>query len=214
MDKKVKIDTTQMDDKIKAIMHIIGHEQNAIVRQQAALLIQELVKVSLPKSVTRSRKNVDTTVSRAWFSSKRGPANVGASGKYAERYWKVRMGGKGKAIPLQQSAMKTFAKAHQELLGLLAAGWCAGAKKLGISLREIVKKQEVLGDYKERKTDKGGMVIEITNSVPYNYRAFKKYYPKMCQMVVAKRSRFLDAFLKKWQKGKSWSLKIPGKYRD
>lgn len=161
MSKEVKIDQTKFQAMLKAMRKGVPLDGKKIVKNEARLLIADLVEKSIPKDVARAKRSIVKVIKIAYKSGRRGVGSVPIDRLYA-----VRKGARGKRVVVQREALKQFVKEQKKHIGYLAKGWLGDSNPLQAKEKPLTKHHVAKGHTKITDTLLRFKIV-ITNLVPY-----------------------------------------------
>lgn len=177
--KPIKVRSDELQRKIKEIALKTDLNVRDIMRNEAKLLVEELVDRTKPRSMGRLKKRIDSTYRRVFIASTKGDTSIDGSARQSlykaqkdKRYKKVpRIGIVGPALT---KAIKT-AQSH---CGFFAAGWLGRGNPLGAKrgVPNYVRRQDIQGKVSETGhydniTIKGENLVQFIRHFPKIRRA-------------------------------------------
>jgi len=205
-----KIDTRGLKAKISAISKYVQVEPEKLIRHQTALLVKELTEISLPKSIPRTKKQIESTVYKSFYPKKGGSTAIVYKRYFAVRYGKGKV--TGKKVPVKPSVITAFIAKQKKLIGTLAAGWIADGNPTGAVVKSVVKKAKSYGSYAEYKSPTGFSIV-LKNLVNFGTKAFGGYYPKLVQNAVTRREKIIVAMVSNWAKSGKIRYQIGNRFK-
>jgi len=166
----IKIDTRDFLRALERFSENSKRTKKEILRQQAKLFIRDVVKITPPNKNFGYNKPggeaaIRNDLGKLFFSSPRGITDPGSAHRQ-HRNSQGRVGGrienKIAVKGLAAYRKKIFAK-----VGILASGWNAAARRLGLVLPAWISRHGTRRGRVVIKTDATGMSIEVVNSVRF-----------------------------------------------
>ena len=207
MNIEIKVDTSQLNKKLAIVAKYAPVEPKKLLKHQMSLLLKELSDASVPKSIPKTKRNIENTINQSFYRTRNG-IGVITYKRYANiRYRKGKV--EGKKVPTKAGVVNSFIAKQKQLIGVLAAGWLGGSNPLNVNAKAIAKKQKAYGKFEI--LDRGNTFsIIVTNMVRYASLAFGGYYPKIVANAVSRRERMLVAMIHDWAKSGKIKYNLPG----
>lgn len=123
---EVKVDLRPFQKAIKDLQKNVPFDARTIVRNEARLLVEELVDRTKPK-VGKLKKRIDRTIRRGFTTNRRGLTQIPL-----QIYYQVR----ARRFPenptvIEAKALRAFIKKQQSHIGWFASGWLGSGNPLG-----------------------------------------------------------------------------------
>jgi hypothetical protein len=198
---------TDFNRTLSELIATVPESCDALLRHQAALLVEELVKKSLPADRSKAERNIMATV-RAAFR----PTSGGRSDVDWRRYSFVRRSTgirkTGRPVNLTPAAYRAFLRSRKEHIGILAAGWLAKGNPLRVRAPKVALRNVSHGtiEFIRSPLFRG---IRSENLVRFARRAFGGRYPVIVQAAIDTRNRMMKAQLKRWLSSGKVQYRLP-----